>query len=196
MTPPLPGQSVPVHHCSLEKKIFLKFNLNLPWSSYREVRCSQTLLFFNPLNLKRKKCNFVPNQFTPSAVYFPLKFFTAISLSGSSAPLAACSLQGQPQVQVPVCDGRKSRVAGGSLVLRPASSVHTQDGISANCSYHLSIHLFWFLRSSHNHDNCLPSSQPYAGAGGLSRQRCFRRKDLLKGNPSRTPEWHCTIQPI
>ena len=27
----LPGQPVPLHHCSLEKKLFLTPNLNLPW---------------------------------------------------------------------------------------------------------------------------------------------------------------------
>lgn len=34
--------------------------------------------------------------------------------------------------------------------------MYRKDRICASFHHHLSIHLFWFLCSTHNHDNCLP----------------------------------------
>jgi len=95
-------------------------------------------------------------------------------------------------------DGARSQVVPWFLSATSCQLMYRKDRICANRYHRLSIHLFWFIFSIYNHDNCLPAQairlmQKLSGCLGsnVSKEKMGRRRVWAE-----VPELNCTIQPI
>lgn len=61
--------------------------------------------------------------------------------------------------------------------------MYRKDRLCASLHHHLSIHLFWFLCSTHNHDNCLPKLSDICRSCLVVLAAMFPKRRPTEGEP-------------